>query len=524
MSLSLSYGMSKALNDTLKFARFSLIAAFWLMGFTFSVTQALMARQLLVNYTGNELSIGLVLGSWLLLEAVGSGLLGRLAEQIPLRPAAFAMLQVLLALLLLPSVYLAIVVRHLIGMIPGEGMSLLPMLLTSFLVLTSLGLVDGAMFTIGCRVYTRLATGPGDREAPAIGRVYIAEAVGGIVGGVVFTYLLVPYLQVVRIALLLIACNLVSAVSLLGWKNRHYFLRLVPVSCLAFLSLVLLLSPWSNVWQRWMVQQQWTGFSLVDFRDSVYGNVAVIEQAGQYTFFSNGMPILTAPVPDIASVEEIVHLPLLFYPYPKRVLVVSGGVGGVLNELLKYPLEQIDYAELDPLLIEMARRFPTPLTEAELSNPCVHIETVDGRLLVRQQALTGSTPYDLILVNLPYPSTLQLNRFYSAEFFRLTREILADDGILVLQAPGSLTYINPAMGNLNAMLARSLQEVYPYVRPIPGDTVLWLASPAEAITELPVEALVQRWEERDIPSSMITDFHIRLKLDPERLAWFQQSL
>jgi spermidine synthase len=494
------------------------------MGFTFSVTQALMTRQLLVNYTGNELSIGLVLGSWLLLEAVGSGLLGRLAERTPLRPAAFAMLQVLLALLLLPSVYLAIAVRHLMGMIPGEGMSLSPMLLASFLVLIPLGLVDGAMFTIGCRVYTRLAGGPGDREAPAIGRVYIAEAVGGIVGGVVFTYLLVPYLQAVRIALVLIACNLVSAISLLGWQDRRYFLRLVPVSCLALLSIVLLLSPWGDAWQRWMVRQQWAGFFLVDSRDSAYGNVAVIEQAGQYTFFSNGMPILTAPVPDIANVEEIVHLPLLFHPHPRHVLVVSGGIGGVLHELLKYPLERVDYAELDPLLIETAQRFSTPLTQEELSDPRVHIEPVDGRLLVRQRALTGSTPYDLILVNLPYPSTLQLNRFYSTEFFRLTRQILTDDGILVLQAPGSLTYISPAMGNLNAMLAHSLREVYPYVRPIPGDTVLWLASPAEEITELPVETLVQRWEERDIPASMITDFHVRLKLDEERLTWFQQSL
>ena len=49
------------------------------MGFSFSTTQALMARELLVGFTGNELSIGLVLGGWLALEALGSGVLGRLA-------------------------------------------------------------------------------------------------------------------------------------------------------------------------------------------------------------------------------------------------------------------------------------------------------------------------------------------------------------------------------------------------------------------------------------------------------------
>ena len=64
--------------------------------------------------------------------------------------------------------------------------------------------------------------------------------------------------------------------------------------------------------------------------------------------------------------------------------MLSGGLGGALHELAKYPLERIDYAELDPLLIEAVRRFPTPLTIGELTDPRVRVEHVDGRLLVRR--------------------------------------------------------------------------------------------------------------------------------------------
>jgi len=53
---------------------------FLLMGFTFTVTQGLL-RELLVAFFGNELSIGLILGNWLILEAIGSGLLGRLTSR-----------------------------------------------------------------------------------------------------------------------------------------------------------------------------------------------------------------------------------------------------------------------------------------------------------------------------------------------------------------------------------------------------------------------------------------------------------
>lgn len=61
--------------------------------------------------------------------------------------------------------------------------------------------------------------------------------------------------------------------------------------------------------------------------------MAVVKLESQYTFYSDGIPVLTAPVPDVAMSEEIVHLPMLFVSQPNRALVLSGGVGGVLNEL-----------------------------------------------------------------------------------------------------------------------------------------------------------------------------------------------
>jgi MFS family permease len=71
---------------------------FLLMGFSFTVTQGLLIRELLVAFFGNELSIGLILGNWLILEAVGSGLLGRLADRWQGKAPSFAALQVLFAL------------------------------------------------------------------------------------------------------------------------------------------------------------------------------------------------------------------------------------------------------------------------------------------------------------------------------------------------------------------------------------------------------------------------------------------
>ncbi|MFB0537589.1 MAG: spermidine synthase, partial [Anaerolineae bacterium] len=527
---------------------------FLLMGFSFTVTQGLLIREMLVAFFGNELSIGLILGNWLILEAVGSGLLGKLADRWRGKASSFAALQVLFALFLPLCLYATYTIRSIVGAMPGEGVGLIPIFYSSFLILTPLALVDGAMFAFGCRSYATLT---GD-EAPSIGWVYVYEALGAIAGGIVFTYLLIPFLYSLQIVLLLSALNLLSAALLLAScllrldlqssrqpAGRQIFILseakdqrergrppltpgLIVVLVLLAASLGFLLSPQAEEVQRWATSQQWAGYHLVYSENSVYGSVAVVEREAQYTFYADGIPILTAPVPDVVLSEEIVHLPMLFIPQPQRALVLSGGVGGVLRELAKYPLRQIDYAELDPLLIEAVLKFPTPLTLSELGDPRVKVEHVDGRLLVRRKKW-GTAPhpkegYDLVIVNLPYPSTLQLNRFYTVEFFQMVRGLLNEEGILVIGCPGTLTYMSDELRHLNAMAHHTLQQTFPYVRPIPGDVTLWLASPSDQLSTVPVEALVERWEERGLATQLLTAPHIRLKLGQRRLDWFWTSL
>jgi len=511
---------------------------FLLMGFSFTVTQGLLIRELLVAFFGNELAIGLILGNWLILEAVGSGLLGRLADRWRGRASAYAALQVLFALFLPLCLYAAYSVRRIVGAIPGEGMGLVPVLYSSFLILAPLALVDGAMFAFGSRIYSTLT----HDEAPAIGRVYVYEALGAIAGGIVFTYLFITYLYSLQIVLILSGLNLLSAALILGFRTlpegnmQAEVLRrpllptpsLIAVLFLLIASLGFLFSPLANKAQRWAHSQQWPGYDLVFSENSVYGNVSVIHREGQYTFYADGIPILTAPVPDLTLSEEIVHLPMLFVPQPQRALVLSGGVGGVLNELARYPLERIDYAELDPLLIQAVFNFPTPLTQAELSDPRVVVESVDGRLLVREKMwetppLPGER-YDLVILNLPYPSTLQLNRFYTLEFFHMLRELLAEEGILVIGCPGTLTYMSDELRDLNAMAYRTLAGVFPYVRPIPGDLTLWLASPSDELAKASVDGLVERWAGRGLETQLLTASHIRLRLDQRYLDWFWASL
>lgn len=515
--------------------RRSLDVAFLLMGFTFTIAQTVLARELLVAFSGNELSIGLVLGCWLLLEAAGSAWAGRLTSRWPPEPTLYALLQILLALVLPLTVWLAFGVRSLVGVRPGEGIGPAATALTSLLLLLPVGLVDGAMFSVGCHVLlgrgSRSASG--ERQGvPGISRVYALEAVGGIVGGFTFTWVLVQREPALTISLFLSACNLWSAVSLLwqpGERLRRAA-RALLVACGLLLAANLVgLTSGPNRWLNWQAYRwQWPGQDLTFYRDSPYGNVAVVRSGEQYTFFANGVPVLTAPVPDVMYVEELVHLPLLWVERPRRALVLGGGLGGVLAELAKYGWERVDYAELDPGLIAAVQANPTPLTEAELAYPALHLEVTDGRHLVRNRAAggprRGEARYDLVLVNVPYPSTLLLNRFYSREMFLLADALLADDGVLAFTLPGSLNYLSPGQQALHKTVQATLGAVFPHVRAIPGEHTLWLASRGVPLEATPAEDLVRRWETRGVPARLLTTGHLEYKFLPAHEEWLARAL
>ncbi len=502
-------------------------APYWVyfsMGVTIAAVQGLLIRLLLVSCAGNELSIGLMLGNWMLAEALGSSAGGRFARRLGDTFDSFLMLQVGFVLLLPLVVAACYLVRWLAGVAPGEALGLWSIVWTSLLLLAPLSAIHGAMFSIGAASY---GANPGGHQA-LIGRLYACEALGAMCGGVVVTFLLIPHFKPTQTALLLGLLGLLSVLLLV--RSRMHFHRRASMTIvgLAFaFYLFLLLSQHPLAWHDSLVQLRWGGtYHVVHEQDSPYGNVAVTQLLGQYTFLVNGMPMLTTPLPDVATVEETVHLPLLFHPHPRRVLVIGSGLGGISSELLKYPLESIDYAELDPLLIEAVRAFPTDLTQRELKAEQLHVYSVDGRLLLNRKRGQGTVAdsYDVVLVNLPYPSTLGLNRFYTEDFLLLIHQVLDGSGLAVFTLPGSLTYIGSGMRDLNLMLWNSLQAVFENVRPIPGDTVFWLASPSLSLASAAPEQLVDVWQQRSLPTLFITTEYLRVRFDRQRLSWFWDAL
>jgi len=490
--------------------RFALVA----MGFTWVGAQVVLLRELLVTFHGNELVLGVALAIWLLAGAAGSAVSGRWVDRLTEPASGFTIASAALATALPTGIVLARCASSVGGLIPGEAASLWLSAAGSAASLAPVSALCGALFVVACR----LAPGDGPPGGRA-GTVYALEAAGSCIGGAAVTFLLVPYLEGVRIGLLLSGLILGASlvVSLRSGRSR----RVSPFLCVLMVIVVgVALSPLAGRLGRWTRRTQ-LGPGDLDFsRDSAYGHVAVLSREGQYTFLVDGVPTATTPVPDVAAIEEQVHLPALFHPSPDTVLLIGGGIGGGLGELLKHPVRHVDYVELDAALVEAARAVDRGAPAAALGDPRVRVVADDGR-----RYLAGRVgAYDLVVLSHPPPASLSANRYYTVEFYGLVRRHLRRGGVLAVSCPGSDAFMGTHVLATNAVFAQTLETAFPHVRAIPGERVLFLATGHRELLEVGPEVLSERLETRSIEARLLSADHLGHKLDPGRRAWYEAEV
>jgi len=491
------------------------IFAFLAMGFT-DIIQVLLVREFIINFQGNELSLGVILANWMLLMALGSWQLGKLADKLSRRVAVLIITQVLIAIVLLLEILFARSISNLVGIRPGEVVGLFAIFYCSLLVLAPLGILHGFQFALGSRIISAGSRTP----AAEVGKVYIWEAIGTMIGGIMFTYLLVHYLQPLEIALSVGLLSLASALLLLkpeaiAWRLRKEWGTKLMV-CIVVLAMGVglhslisrNLDALHDISARW----QWAGHNLVYYQNSVYGNVSITETGEQFNLYESGLPMFSVPNPDVAFNEEVIHFPMLHHHSPTKVLLIGGGIGGTLEQVLKHPVDEVHYAELDPLIIEAARKYSPQSFLRALDDPRVSTKYVDGRLFAKNTSET----YDVVIVTLPSPSTLQLNRLYTGEFFIEVANVLKPRGVFSTTTLSSETYLSREMIDHNRCIYETLKEVFDDVLMIPGDYNILLSSSGDELASQDIDVLCRRFESRELETKLLTTDHIKYKLNPVR--------
>ena len=491
--------------------RLSVVFSIILIGFTAIVSQIVFTRELLIVFCGNELSIAFILAGWLIGGFLGSYTAGSISDRLRNRVSIFGICQIALAILLPMTIVVIRSLRIIINVTPGEIVPIFPVAIASLIALLPVCATLGFMFSLGARIHEpELKLG-----AIRIGEVYMLEAVGAILGGVTASFILIRFLSPVQIMGLLGFVTIVASLSLIRSFPGEKLSK--PMSFIALLLLAVIAGLWLsggwNVIERYSLDRGWRGSQLIASKNSIYGNVAIIKKDLQFSIFDNGLRLYT--VPDKPTAEEAVHFALLEHPDPKKVLLIGGGAGGLVGEISKHPVERIDYVELDPLIITMSKKYITGGSRNELAGPKVNIIYEDGRRYIR----TSKEKYDVVIINIGDPYTAQMNRFYTFEFYRLTRSIMNKGGVLSFGLGASESYVGDELANFLRSIFATLAEAFPDVKVIPGETAYFLASNKEGLLTYNYNVLMNRAKDRNIDLRYVREYYLTSRMSPELIAY-----
>ena len=192
-------------------------------------------------------------------------------------------------------------------------------------------------------------------------------------------------------------------------------------------------------------------FQQVDiFKSKTLGNVLTLD----------GL-MMTTVEDEFFYHEMIAHIPLCSHKNPENVLVIGGGDGGTVREVLKHPsVKNVDLCEIDALVIEASKMF-LPSIAGKLDDKRVNIYVEDAIEFIK----TKKNCYDVVLVDSTDPMGPGVGLF-TEEFYTNVKESLKKGGIVTPQSESPFANKNE-MKNMYILLKKVFKTVLPYCGPIP---------------------------------------------------------
>ncbi|MBN2414334.1 hypothetical protein JXO52_00750 [bacterium] len=468
-------------------------------------------RELLTVFRGNEISVGIILFSWLILTSAGAAVAGLRWKQCT-PTVSLAVIQSLFACTLPLSLVIIRAGPDLLGLVPGETAGFPSLVLLTLLALAPVCIMAGSLYTLACR-----AAGTVDPDVIAAPRIYYAETAGACLGGLVFSILLINKVPAASMIATLSTLNFWAALRCIPRGGEHGLRTRGPAAA-AMLAALSVLWFYTLSGGPLLNRAPGIGRTLVS-KDTPYSRITVKQLDDQYTFYQNGIAAFT--VPDRMQAEQSVHIPLLEHPAPRTVLLLGGALSGSIREALRHPyIQRIDYIEQDPSLTAIAREVLPPSETDILDNPAVHLHHTDARRFIRRTPIV----YDAVISNLPPPGTAGLNRFYTREFFSEVRRILSPDGLFSLTLPASENALSNEQAELLAVIHATMRVVFPQVILIPGEPVHLIASAGTGHLTADPDTLLQRLKQRQLQTIYVREYYLPYQLSIERRDALQQRL
>jgi spermidine synthase len=359
-------------------------------------------------------------------------------------------------------VYRFVWIELLLGVIGGFSSALLMMAFAFTqgfqLILYALVMVMGVLVGLEIPLLMRIVR---DRYEfrDVIAHVLTFDYLGALGASLLFPILLVPRLGLVRSAMLFGLVNAgVALWTTYLFSTQLSATRVLRVACVVVLGALgvgmagarrITASAEDNIYAD----------DIIFARDTRYQHLVLTRFKDDLRLFLNSH-LQFSSRDEYRYHEALIHPGLAAVPAPRRVLVLGGGDGLAVREILKYPqIESITLVDLDPEMTKLFSTHPmlTKLNEQSFLSPRVHVINADAFPWVD----SNTDSFDFIAVDFPDPTNYSLGKLYTTAFYRAAARHLSAQGLMVVQSTSPM-FARDSFWCIAQTLKQSGLETYPY--------------------------------------------------------------
>lgn len=392
----------------------------------------------------------------------------------------------------------------------------LPFFVSAFTAMAAIGLLTGFEIPLLIRVVNR------ERRNNLINRVLGVDYLGALIGGVIFPLLLIPYFSVMTIGIAVALVNFLVAMAIQFSRPQRkpwHVPMWLGLSVAVIAAAIFAFAHRKDVQQYFLQKFYYYQFATENLRSlflpnsdlpevkrymSPYQKIDIVQAAttdvapeildaystkfqerpeyprGVYLYLNGDFQLFSDT--DEIYHEYFAHVPIIRTgKVPRHVLVLGGGDGILIKELLKHPgIEKITHVDLDHVLVKLAEEHPTLLAmnRGSLLDPRVKNVFGDGFQFVRN----SSEQFDAVYIDFPYAVDYNLSKLYSKEFYHFVTKIIAPGGFAAVDSPGVGTFTEPDLSGRQfyttandwpfygqTLKAAGFRSIVPYVSNLEAD-------------------------------------------------------
>jgi spermidine synthase len=299
-----------------------------------------------------------------------------------------------------------------------------------------------------------------------VAKVLTFDYLGALAASLLFPILLVPRLGLVRTSILFGLANAAVGLwstwlfrSILGpaWDLKVKGAAAIAILCAGFAYADRLTD---------LAEEGLYADTVVLARTSAYQRIVVTRAGPHFQLFLNGN-LQFSSSDEYRYHEALVHPAMALVPRARRVLVLGGGDGLAVREILKHPsVQEITLVDLDPEMTRLAMDNPLlrALNEGSLRDPRVHVVTADAFVWVAE-----SPPglFDVAFVDFPDPHNFSLGKLYTRHFYARLGQRLDPAGVVAVQSTSPLM-ARQSYWCINRTLESAGFHVLPYHALVPS--------------------------------------------------------